>query len=97
MVQFNSRLNAYGETTGTCIKKNKLQRNDIKVERQTYGFPQQHSKTMLPAVFWLFYDIQKVKKTDPTYAAHVQDGRGRGVFGSNMVVVAKKVKKSFTS
>ena len=65
-------------------------------DEQTYGFPHQYSKTMLPAVFWLFFDVQKVKKIDPTHTAYVQDARRRGVYGSNMVVVAKKVKKSFT-
>ena len=60
--------------------------------QQTYGFPHQYSKTMLPAVFWLFFDVQKVKKIDPTHTAYVQDARRRGVYGSNMVVVAKKVK-----
>ena len=65
----------------------------MKTAAQTYGFPHQYSITMLPAVFWLFFDVQKVKKIDPTHTAYIQDARRRGVYGSNMVVVAKKSEK----
>ena len=60
---------------------------------QPYGFPHWDSKTTVSPAFWLFLDVQKLKKTDTTYAEHFLDAH-KGAICDNAVVVVQKSGKN---
>ena len=63
------------------------------IVHQPYGFPHWDSKTTVSPAFWLFLDVQKLKKTNTTYAEHFSDAHKGAICDNAVVVVQKSGKK----